>query len=97
MENHILAHPSVHDANVVAEPDPYLGERIRAYVILRPSAGPLKQVDVKRFVRERGLAAYKVPDRVEFVDAFPQTGVGKISKKDLRTAAAHNASASPVT
>ncbi|MDV9198539.1 (2,3-dihydroxybenzoyl)adenylate synthase [Streptomyces sp. Wh19] len=94
VENHILAHPFVHDANVVAEPDPYLGERTCAYVILRPGAGPLKPVDIKRFVRERDLAAYKVPDRVEFVDTFPQTGVGKISKKALRTAAARGASAS---
>ena len=36
-----------------------------------------------------GLAAYKVPDRVEFVDVFPHTGVGKVSKKDLRTTATH--------
>ena len=42
---------------------------------------------VKRFVREQGIAAYKVPDLVEFVDAFPQTGVGKVSKKGLRAAA----------
>ncbi|MDQ0982836.1 (2,3-dihydroxybenzoyl)adenylate synthase [Streptomyces sp. V2I9] len=98
VENHILAHPAVHDANVVAEPDPYLGERVCAYVILRSGEGPLKPVAVKRFVRERGLAAYKVPDRVEFVDAFPQTGVGKVSKKDLRNAAARTAapSAPPV-
>ncbi|MFD7673812.1 (2,3-dihydroxybenzoyl)adenylate synthase [Streptomyces anulatus] len=95
VENHILAHPAVHDANVVAEPDPYLGERVCAYVILRSGAGPLKAVAVKRFVRERGLAAYKVPDRVEFVDAFPQTGVGKVSKKDLRNAAARTTSSSP--
>lgn len=88
VENHILAHPSVHDANVVAEPDPYLGERVCAYVILHPGEGPLKPVDIKRFVRDRGLAAYKVPDRVEFVGTFPQTGVGKISKRDLRAAAA---------
>ncbi|MGW2183880.1 (2,3-dihydroxybenzoyl)adenylate synthase [Streptomyces sp. NPDC001732] len=87
VENHILAHPAVHDANVVGEPDPYLGERTCAYVILRAGAEPLKPVAVKRFVRERGLAAYKVPDRVEFVTAFPQTGVGKISKKALRAAA----------
>ncbi|MGW6290424.1 (2,3-dihydroxybenzoyl)adenylate synthase [Streptomyces sp. NPDC055107] len=95
VENHILAHPAVHDANVVAEPDPYLGERVCAYVILRSGAGPLKAVAVKRFVRERGLAAYKVPDRVEFVDVFPQTGVGKVSKKDLRKAAAGTTSPSP--
>ncbi|MFC9948447.1 (2,3-dihydroxybenzoyl)adenylate synthase [Streptomyces pratensis] len=97
VENHILAHPSVHDANVVAEPDPYLGERVCAYVILRPGADPLKALAVKRFVRERGLAAYKIPDRVEFVDAFPQTGVGKVSKKDLRAAAAGGTPLSPGT
>ncbi|MGA4843864.1 (2,3-dihydroxybenzoyl)adenylate synthase [Streptomyces sp. G45] len=95
VENHLLAHPAVHDANVVGEPDPYLGERTCAYVILRPGVEPPKAVAVKRFVRERGLAAYKVPDRVEFVDAFPQTGVGKISKKDLRSAAANTAQDHP--
>ncbi|WP_345943305.1 (2,3-dihydroxybenzoyl)adenylate synthase [Streptomyces sp. SID8352] len=87
VENHLLAHPAVHDANVVGEPDPYLGERTCAYVILRAGAEAPKPVAVKRFVRERGLAAYKVPDRVEFVTAFPHTGVGKISKKELRAAA----------
>ncbi len=95
MENHILAHPSVHDANVVAEPDAYLGERICAYVILRPGAEPLKALAVRRFVQRRGLAAYKIPGRVEFVDAFPQTGVGKVSKKDLRAAAAGHTPPAP--
>ncbi|WP_432585085.1 (2,3-dihydroxybenzoyl)adenylate synthase [Streptomyces sp. HD1123-B1] len=95
VENHILAHPSVHDANVVGEPDPYLGERTCAYVILRTDAEPLKPVAIKRFVRERGLAGYKVPDRVEFVESFPQTGVGKISKKHLRSAAAHTVPTQP--
>ncbi|MEV6569234.1 (2,3-dihydroxybenzoyl)adenylate synthase [Streptomyces kronopolitis] len=88
VENVILAHPSVHDVSVVAVADDYLGERTLAYVILRADAAPLKGVAVKRFVRERGLAAYKVPDLVEFVDAFPQTGIGKVSKKGLRSAAA---------
>ncbi|MFI2641046.1 (2,3-dihydroxybenzoyl)adenylate synthase [Streptomyces sp. NPDC018610] len=87
IENIILAHPSVHDVSLVAVPDEYLGERTLAYVILREGAEPLRPVAVKRFVRERGVAAYKVPDLVEFVDAFPQTGIGKISKKQLRSTA----------
>ncbi|QES42150.1 (2,3-dihydroxybenzoyl)adenylate synthase [Streptomyces venezuelae] len=87
VENHILAHPSVHDANVVAEPDAYLGERTCAYVILRADAEPMRPAAIRKFVRERGLASYKVPDRVEFVEVFPQTGVGKISKKALRETA----------
>ncbi len=88
VENVILAHPAVHDVSVVAVPDAYLGERTCAYVILRADAEALKPVAIKKHVRERGLAAYKVPDRVEFVDAFPQTGIGKVSKKDLRSSAA---------
>ncbi|GHF26374.1 2,3-dihydroxybenzoate-AMP ligase [Streptomyces mashuensis] len=88
VENHILAHPAVHDVAVVSMPDAYLGERTCAYVVLRAGAGPLRPVEIKRFVRERGLAAFKVPDRVEFVDEFPQTGIGKVSKKDLRAALA---------
>ncbi|USQ85073.1 (2,3-dihydroxybenzoyl)adenylate synthase [Streptomyces phaeoluteigriseus] len=87
IENIVLAHPSVHDVSVVAVADAYLGERSLAYVILRRGAEPLKPAAVKRFVRERGVAAYKVPDLVEFVDAFPQTGVGKVSKKQLRSSA----------
>ncbi|MBB5122444.1 enterobactin synthase subunit E [Streptomyces eurocidicus] len=88
IENHILAHPAVHDVAVVSMPDDYLGERTCAYIVLREGAEPLKPLAVKKFVRERGLAAYKVPDRVEFVAEFPQTGIGKVSKKDLRAAIA---------
>ncbi|MBF6043668.1 (2,3-dihydroxybenzoyl)adenylate synthase [Streptomyces sp. NRRL B-1677] len=88
IENHILAHPAVHDAAVVSMPDAYLGERTCAYVVLREGAGPVKSIAIKKFVRERGLAAFKVPDRVEFVTDFPQTGIGKVSKKDLRAAIA---------
>ncbi|MER5443792.1 (2,3-dihydroxybenzoyl)adenylate synthase [Streptomyces sp. NPDC002790] len=87
IENILLAHPAVHDVSVVGVPDEFLGERSLAYVILRADAGSLRSVAVKRFVRERGVAAYKVPDLVEFVDAFPQTGIGKISKKHQRSAA----------
>ncbi|MFF7023679.1 (2,3-dihydroxybenzoyl)adenylate synthase [Streptomyces klenkii] len=88
IENHILAHPAVHDAAVVSMPDAYLGERTCAYVVLREGAGPVRSIAIKKFVRERGLAAFKVPDRVEFVTDFPQTGIGKVSKKDLRAAIA---------
>ncbi|MYY86709.1 MULTISPECIES: (2,3-dihydroxybenzoyl)adenylate synthase [unclassified Streptomyces] len=95
VENHILAHPSVHDANVVAEPDAYLGERTCAYVILRADAEPMRPAAIRKFVRERGLAAYKVPDRVEFVEVFPQTGVGKISKKALRETALRETASTP--
>lgn len=93
VENIILGHPAVHDVSVVAVPDDYLGERTCAYVILRRGAD-LRAAALRRFVRQRGLAAYKVPDRVEFVDVFPHTGVGKVSKKALRATAADPAALS---
>ncbi|GMX67304.1 (2,3-dihydroxybenzoyl)adenylate synthase [Paenibacillus elgii] len=82
VENHLLAHPGVHDAAVVSMPDAYLGERSCAFIVPYPPAPT--PAELKAFLRERGLAAYKIPDRVEFMDSFPRTGVGKISKKALR-------------
>ncbi|GAV15655.1 (2,3-dihydroxybenzoyl)adenylate synthase [Paenibacillus sp. NAIST15-1] len=82
IENHLLAHPGVHDAAVVSMPDEFLGERTCAFVI--PYEAVLTGSELKAFLRDRGLALYKIPDRVEFVESFPQTGVGKVSKKMLR-------------
>ncbi|GAB2783268.1 (2,3-dihydroxybenzoyl)adenylate synthase [Streptomyces daliensis] len=88
VENVLLGHPAVHDVALVALPDPYLGERTCAYVVLREGAERPGPVELKRYVREQGLAEFKVPDRVRFTDAFPRTGVGKTSKRDLRAAVA---------
>lgn len=84
VENHLLGHPAVADVAVVSMPDPYLGERSCAFVVVQGEQP--KAVELKKFVRGRGLAEYKVPDKVVFVDEFPVTGVGKISKSDLRRA-----------
>lgn len=82
VENHLLAHPAVHDAALVAMPDAYLGERSCAFVIARGDAPKTRELTA--FLRERGLAQFKIPDRIEFVDRFPQTGVGKVDKRQLR-------------
>lgn len=87
VENHLLAHPDVLDAAVIGQPDPYLGERTCAVVVIRGSAPPPAR-ELLAFVRGRGIAAFKVPDRVEFVDAFPSTAVGKTSRRELREAVA---------
>lgn len=86
VENHLVAHPAVLDAAIVSMPDPYLGERTCAFVVTEGEAP--KALALKKFLRERGLADYKIPDKVQFVDAFPVTGVGKISRKELRRALA---------
>lgn len=82
IEEHLLAHPAVHDAIVVALPDPVLGERSCAVVV--PSGTSPAPAELKRWIRERGLAAFKVPDRVVFRESLPTTAVGKISRRELR-------------
>jgi 2,3-dihydroxybenzoate-AMP ligase len=78
----LLTHPQVLDVALVAMPDAMLGERACAFVASRgepPTARALS-----KFLRESGLAAFKVPDRYEFVERLPQTNVGKVDKKHLR-------------
>ncbi|WP_395111419.1 (2,3-dihydroxybenzoyl)adenylate synthase [Actinomadura sp. SCN-SB] len=83
LENHLLAHPSVHDAAVVGMPDPVMGERTCAFLVVREGAAAPSLRETKDFLRDRGVAAYKFPDRVEIVAEFPRTPVGKIAKKAL--------------
>ena len=82
VENHLLAHDSVHDVAIVSMPDEFLGERSCAFVILREKTAT--RGDLKKFLRERGIAAFKIPDRIEFISLFPYTPLGKVSKKILR-------------
>ncbi|AXM89912.1 2,3-dihydroxybenzoate-AMP ligase [Anoxybacillus ayderensis] len=82
MENHLLAHPAVRDVAIVSMPDEFLGERSCAFIIPRDAS--LKATELRAFLRERGVAAFKIPDRIEFVDSFPKTPVGKINKRELR-------------
>lgn len=84
VEDQLIAHPGVHDAAVVSVADPYLGERSCAFVV--PLGERPRVAELRRWIRERGLAAYKIPDQIVFVDAFPETGVGKTSRRDLRAA-----------
>lgn len=93
VEDHLLAHPQVHDAAIVSVPDPYLGERACAFVIPRGEAP--KGAVLKAWIRSRGLAAYKVPDQIVFVAEFPATGVGKVSRRELRAAIREHLAAEP--
>jgi 2,3-dihydroxybenzoate-AMP ligase len=82
VENHLLAHPAVRDAALVAMPDELLGERSCAFLVARDAPPPAREVIA--FLRDRGLARYKVPDRIEWLDPLPKTSVGKVDKKALR-------------
>ncbi|ONK09530.1 (2,3-dihydroxybenzoyl)adenylate synthase [Streptomyces sp. MP131-18] len=81
VEEHLLAHPRIVSAALVASPDPELGERTVAFLVCTGS--PPGAREVAAFLRERGLAAYKAPDRVRIVQEMPLTAVGKIDKRAL--------------
>lgn len=83
VEDHLAAHSRVAQAALVGMPDPLLGERTCAYIVTEGEAGPPSLADLTGFLRERGLAAYKMPDRLEIVDALPRTGAGKVDKRRL--------------
>ncbi|RDE07844.1 (2,3-dihydroxybenzoyl)adenylate synthase [Pelagibacterium lacus] len=83
IEDHLLAHPDVFDAVVVSIPDPALGERSCAFVIAHAGAEP-RPATLKGWMRQRDVAAFKVPDQIVLVPGFETTAVGKISRKQLR-------------
>ena len=84
IEDHLLSHPHVFDAAVVSVPDEFLGERSCAFII--PKGERPRPADLKRWIRARGIADFKVPDQIVFVDQFASTAALKISRKALRAA-----------
>jgi 2,3-dihydroxybenzoate-AMP ligase len=84
VENHILAHPDVENCAYVAMPDRVLGEKGCAFVLAK-AGRTLTLPDLQAFLKdERNITVFKLPERLEIVDAFPMTNVGKIDKKELR-------------
>ena len=86
VENHLLAHALIGDVALVSMPDPFLGEKTCAFIVPGTDTDPLpKAIELRRFLSERGLAEYKIPDRFEFFRELPKTGFGKVNKQVLRS------------
>ncbi|BCY11521.1 (2,3-dihydroxybenzoyl)adenylate synthase [Actinoplanes sp. L3-i22] len=84
LEEHLLAHPAVAQVAVIGLPDPTHGEIVCAVItVTGPEAPRLKPL--KAFLGGRGLARFKLPDRLIVLDDLPLTAVGKIDKKALAT------------
>lgn len=85
VENHILAHPKVENCAYVSMPDHELGEKGCAFVLTKKNQ-PLGFDELIGFLKkERHIAMFKLPERLELIEAFPMTKVGKIDKKELRS------------
>jgi len=81
VEEVLVAHPKVLEAGAAGIPDPYRGETVKAWIVLKPGE-TVTEEELKAFCKER-LAAYKVPTHYEFRTELPKTTVGKILRREL--------------
>jgi 2,3-dihydroxybenzoate-AMP ligase len=82
IENLILSHPAVQNVACVAMPDPNMGERMCACVILKRGES-LTLDELIRYLNTKEIAKYKLPERLEAMSDFPLSTFGKVSKKAL--------------
>jgi len=85
VESALLDHPAVLEAGIVGIPDTVMGQKVKAYLTLRPgieqTAGLSEEL---RAHARRLIAPYKVPHEIEFVAELPKTLNGKILRRELR-------------
>jgi long-chain acyl-CoA synthetase len=76
-------HPTVIGACCIGIPDPRVGERIKAIVVLKEDAKGVGSTDLIKWCRDR-LAPYKIPHYIEFRDMLPKSKVGKLLRREIR-------------
>jgi long-chain acyl-CoA synthetase len=81
VEEVLITHPKVMDVGVAGIPDPYRGETVKAWIVLKPGQ-TVTEDELKAFCKEH-LAAFKVPTHYEFRTELPKTTVGKILRREL--------------
>jgi long-chain acyl-CoA synthetase len=84
VEEVLAAHPQIKETGVIGVPDPQVGEKVKAVVVLESEArGKLSELEIMKYCAER-LPDYKCPTIVEFRGEIPKTDVGKVSRRELR-------------
>ncbi len=85
VESAIMEHPAVLEAGVVGVPEPLIGQKVRAYVTLKPGVAASSALAEEIKQHTRGvIAPYKAPQEVEFVSDLPKTLTGKVLRRQLR-------------
>ncbi len=82
VEEFLHTHPKIADVYVVGIPDERLGERVAAWVRVRPGCSATV-AEIRDFCRGQ-IAYFKIPEHIRFVDAFPMTANGKVQKYLIR-------------
>ena len=84
LEATLYSHPQITEVAIVSAPDRRRGETVKAYVVLKDGEqGKVNGEDIVTWCRQH-MAAYKVPRQVEFLDALPRSGTGKIQWRTLQ-------------
>ncbi|MBW2615781.1 MAG: AMP-binding protein [Deltaproteobacteria bacterium] len=84
IESVLQEHPAVIGSCVVGIPDPRVGERIKAFVVLKEDVKGITGYDLIKWCREK-LVAYKIPQYIEFRDMLPKSKVGKLLRREIRS------------
>ena len=82
IEDHLLACPLVKQVAIVGVPDSIMGERVCAYIVPRDERQPTLE-DLCAFLRRRGIAAFKLPERLEVLESLPMVSDTKVDKNAL--------------
>lgn len=83
LDDLLVGHPAFRDAAVVGIPDEVLGERVCAVVV--PRVETLPTVDeLADWLRAKGVAAFKLPQRLETIDVLPRNPMNKVMRPELR-------------
>jgi len=82
VEEPLYEHPKVQEAVAVGLPDPYRGETVKVYIVLKEGQSATEQ-EIIDYCKEK-MAKYKIPTLVEFRKALPKTLVGKVLRRTLR-------------
>ena len=84
VEAFVSRHPKVADAKLVPMPDALFGEKGCIFVIPRSGQAAPSVAELAEFLISSGLAKFKCPERVEIIEAFPVTRIGKLDKIALK-------------
>lgn len=85
IEGLLMEHPGVGDVAVIGYPDDVFGEKCCAVVVPAPGAS-VELADLVNHLRDRQVASFKLPERLEIVDTIPRNPVGKIMRRTIRDA-----------